>query len=232
MTTAMNERADAWLLRLIWLASPALPVGGFSYSEGMESAIESGWVRDEAGVCAWLTDQLHLSLARCDLPVLAQSCRAWARADLAQLASLNGWHAATRETAELRLQSEQMGRSMLEWLRGRHPEDPRVRALAELAPSPAWPLAYALALDPCDDDARIREGLLAFAFGWAENLVQAALKAVPLGQSAGQRVLGALREQIPAAVDESLGAQPQAFTPMLAVLSSQHEAQYSRLFRS
>ncbi|HXD07637.1 MAG TPA: urease accessory UreF family protein, partial [Burkholderiaceae bacterium] len=92
--------------------------------------------------------------------------------------------------------------------------------------------AYALALDPCDDDARIREGLLAFAFGWAENLVQAALKAVPLGQSAGQRVLGALREQIPAAVDESLGAQPQAFTPMLAVLSSQHEAQYSRLFRS
>ena len=222
------------LLQLMWLASPALPVGGFSYSEALEAAIETGLVRDEAQARAWLLDQLHLSLARSDIAVVSQAFKAWLRADLADIVELNTWVATTRETSELRQQSEQMGRSMVEWLKNRGESvDPRVAQLKALAPAPTWPVAFALAA--AQTGAPLREALLSFGLGWAENMVQAALKAVPLGQSAGQRILAALIDRIPAAVDEAaarMDSERQAFTPMLAILSAQHEVQYSRLFRS
>ena len=223
----------ASLLQLLWLASPALPVGGFSYSEGLEAAIESGAVHDETTAQAWLLDQLHLSLGRSELPLLAQAMAAWTAHDAARIAELNDWTLATRETSELRRQSEQMGRSMHDWLRQRAGDDPRVATLARLAPAPTWPIAFALAA--VRSGAAARDALLAFGFGWAENLVQAALKAAPLGQSAGQRILGALAAALPAVVEAALAladGERQAFTPMLAILSSQHETQYSRLFRS
>ena len=221
------------LLQLLWLASPALPVGGFSYSEGLESAIETGAVSDEASVSAWLLDQLQLGLGRGELPLLAQAIAAWQAHDAQRVTALNHWMLATRETGELRRQAEQMGRSMLEWLRQRAPDDARVAILAQLSPAPTWPVAFALAA--AQSGAEPRDTLLAFGFGWAENMVQAALKAVPLGQSAGQRILGALAAALPAIVDAALALpddERQAFTPMLAILSAQHETQYSRLFRS
>lgn len=222
------------LLQLMWLASPALPVGGFSYSEGLEAAVEAGCVRDEARAAAWLLDQLQLSQARSDLAVVAKAFKAWGRGDLAAIAELNAWVTTTRETAELRQQTEQMGRSMVEWLKNRGAAvDARVAELKALAPAPTWPVAFALAA--AQTGAPLREALLSFAFGWAENMVQAALKAVPLGQSAGQRILAALAEAIPGAVERAtalMDSERQAFTPMLAILSAQHEAQYSRLFRS
>ena len=222
------------LLQLMWLASPALPVGGFSYSEVLEAAVESGRVRDEAQAAAWLLDQLQLSLARSDLAVVAKAFKAWGRGDPATITELNAWVTTTRETAELRRQTEQMGRSMVEWLKNRGGAvDPRVAQLKALAPAPTWPVAFALAA--VQTGAALREALLSFAFGWAENMAQAALKAVPLGQSAGQRILAALTEAIPAAVDHAaalMDSERQAFTPMLAILSAQHERQYSRLFRS
>src|SRR6187549_3646221 len=94
------------LLRLIWLASPALPVGGFSYSEGIESAVEAGLVHDEATAANWITDHLHLALARADLAVLAQAVEAWRAKDTEALATLDAWVRATRETSELRQQTE------------------------------------------------------------------------------------------------------------------------------
>jgi urease accessory protein len=221
------------LLQLLWLASPVLPVGGFSYSEGLESAIESGAVDDEASAQAWLVDHLHLALGRSELPLLAQAIAAWAAHDMARIAALNDWALATRETSELRRQSEQMGRSMRDWLRQRDPDGARVGALADLAPAPAWPIAFALAA--ATSGASARDALLAFGFGWAENMVQAALKAMSLGQSGGQRMLGTLAAELPAVVEAALllpDGERQAFTPMLAILSSQHETQYSRLFRS
>lgn len=221
------------LLQLMWLASPALPVGGFSYSEGLEAAVEAGHVRTEADTAAWLLDQLHLSLARSELAVAAQAFKAWQRADLATITELNAWVLHTREASELRLQTEQTGRSLVEWLKNRGVPDARVAQLAALTPAPTWPVAFALAA--AQTGAPIREALLAYAFGWAENMMQAALKAVPLGQSAGQRVLTQLTAQIPAAVDHALRlreSERQAYTPMLAILSAQHETQYSRLFRS
>lgn len=221
------------LLQLLWLASPALPVGGFSYSEGLEAAIEAGLASDEAQVTTWLVDQLKLGLARSELAVLGKSYAAWRRADLETVGALNAWVACTRESSEMRLQTEQMGRSLAAWLAQRGRGDSRVTALAALLPSPTWPIAFALAAT--QSGASLRESLLAFAFGWSENMVQGAVKSIPLGQSAGQRILARLVDAIPATVDHAMtleaGAR-QAFMPRLAILSAQHESQYSRLFRS
>ena len=234
ITTAMvTESGDAsTLLQLIWLASPALPVGGFSYSEALESAVDAGRVGNEEQAAQWLSDQLALALARSEHAVVARAIDAWQRRDVDGIAALNRWVLSTRESAELRQQTEQMGRSMLEWLKNRESAE-AVAALAALAPAPSWPIAFAFAASR--SSAAARDALLSFAFGWAENMVQAALKAVPLGQNAGQRVLARLASEIPAAVEHALGladAERQAFAPMLAILSAQHESQYSRLFRS
>ena len=225
------------LLQLMWLASPALPVGGFSYSEGLESAIDAGLVRNEAEVSRWLVDQLHLALARADLAVVARAHAAWRQRDGERITELNDWVRLTRESSEFRQQTEQMGRSLGAWLTTQDADlafpDARIAELAALKPAPSWPVAFALAVERTG--APLREALLAHAFGWAENMVQAALKAVPLGQSAGQRILAALVEAIPAEVERAMtlpDSARQAHTPMLAILSAQHEAQYSRLFRS
>jgi urease accessory protein len=221
------------LLRLMRLASPSLPVGGFSYSEGLEAAVDHGLVRDEAQTLAWLVDQLQHAVVPSELAVVARAAEAWRRDDLAEIAALNEWQIATREARELRQQSEQMGRSLAQWLRHLDPPEPRLARLAALRPAPSWPVAFALA--GVATGAPVQAIALAFAAGWAEAMVQAALKAVPLGQSAGQRVLAGLGERIPAAVEAALALDRpamQAFTPMLAILASRHEAQYSRLFRS
>ena len=217
----------------MWLASPALPVGGFSYSEGFEAAVEARIVDNEATAAAWLIDQLHLVLARSDMAAMAKGYAAWRRRDTGSVDALNEWVRSTRESAEALQQTEQMGRSLALWLGQRGHDDKRVTHLAALAPSPTWPIAFALAA--VHSGAPVRESLLAFAFGWAENMVQAAVKSMPLGQSAGQRMLAALSREIPAAADHAtrlMDSERQAFAPMLAILSSQHETQYSRLFRS
>lgn len=219
---------DGTLLQLMWMASPALPIGAFSYSEGLESAVDAGLACTEASAGDWLVDQLHMTLARAELPVIAQALIAWRAADVGRIAELDDWVLRTRETSELRQQSEQMGRSMVEWLKSVHPE------LAALAPQPlTYPVAWALAIS--SSTATVREALLACAFGWTENMIQATVKSAPLGQSAGQRILARLAAEIPAAVDQALALgddERQAFAPMLAVLSARHETQYSRLFRS
>ena len=225
--------ATTALLQLIRLASPSLPVGGFSYSEGIESAVDAGHVFDEASAGAWLVDQLELGIGRSDLPVAARALAAWRRGDRDAVAEWNAWLATTRETSELRRQSEQMGRSLAQWLRQRSAADDRIALLDALAPAPQWPVAFALAA--ADSGASARAVLASLAAGWAENATQAALKAVPLGQTAAQRILTALAAAIPAAVERALAmpaGEMQAFAPMLAILSSQHEEQYSRLFRS
>lgn len=220
------------MLQLIWLASPALPVGGFSYSEVLETAVDRAGVATESVASDWLTDQLHLTLARGDLAVIAQAIPAWREADLIRIRQLNDWVLQTRETSELRLQAEQMGRSLLEWLRNHDGANAdHIDACAQMQPT--YPVAFALAAS--QTAASVRDCMLAYAFGWAENMVQAALKSVPLGQSAGQRILARLSRDIPAAVESALRlpeCERQAFSPRLAILSAQHETQYSRLFRS
>lgn len=220
------------LLGLIWLASPALPVGGFSYSDGLEAAIEHGMVVDEASCTQWLLDQLWLIQVRGDMAVMAQALPAWQALDAPRLQQLAQWVMSTRESAEARLQTEQMGRSMGDWLRNLHPtQTEALTLLAQLPPN--YPLAMALALSWTG--GTVEQALQAYAFGWAENMTQAALKAVPLGQSSGQRVLARLVQDIPSAAGAAMPISDddrQAFSPMWAILSSRHETQYSRLFRS
>lgn len=228
----------ASLLQLIWLASPALPVGGFSYSEGLEVAVERAGVTTELIASNWLSDQLALTLARADLAVVAQAIPAWQEcaagtpAAFDRIQQLADWTLQTRETQEARLQTEQMGRSLLDWLRNQGNTCSVCLAHCQQLP-PSYPLAYALAA--AQTQASVRDCLLAYAFGWAENMVQAAVKSIPLGQSAGQRLLARLAREIPAAVHTAMqlpADERQAFTPMLAILSAQHETQYARLFRS
>ena len=232
LTQAAQALPAASLLQLIWLASPALPVGGFSYSEGLESAVDRVGVATESIASDWLADQLHLTLARGDLAVIAQAIPAWRSSDLPRIRQLNDWVLQTRETSELRLQAEQMGRSLLDWLRNHDGANAaHIEACARMQPT--YPVAFALAAS--QTAANVRDCLLAYAFGWAENMVQAALKSIPLGQSAGQRILARLSRDIPAAVESAIqlsDSERQAFSPMLAILSAQHEVQYSRLFRS
>lgn len=233
---SMTTGTDAHLLQLIWLASPALPIGGFSYSEGMESAVDAGFVTNEETAAAWLVDQLHLTLARGELAVVAKAIAAWRDDDRERIAELDAWVLQTRETGEMRQQTQQMGRSLVEWLRTVRPE--LVESVAMAATGSArtdltLPVAFALAAGATG--APLRDCLLAFAFGWSENMMQAALKSVPLGQSSGQRILARLALEIPVAVDVALSLADdarQAFSPMLAILSARHETQYSRLFRS
>ena len=238
--TAAIALSPSSLLQLIWLASPALPVGGFSYSEGLEAFILRRQAAPEniAGdtnndwLVNWLCDQLHLNLTRGDLAVIAQAIPAWRNSDLNRISELNDWLLQTRETSELRAQAEQMGRSMCNWLRNHDGINTAQLAHCEQLP-PTYPIAFALAAAQLD--ASVSDCLLTYTFGWAENMVQAAIKSVPLGQTAGQRILARLSQHIPAAVQTAIDLpddERQAFSPMLAILSSQHETQYSRLFRS
>ena len=222
-------------LAMMWLASPALPVGGFSYSEGLEAAVEAAIVTDEVQTLDWLRGQLQLTLARSELPAACAAHAAWQDGDANALQAIQAWVLATRETSELRQQSQQMGRSMLEWLRNLRPDCPALPLAAQIAPAPAWPLAFALGALALGLDAEHMAHALAFS--WLENQVQAAMRAVPLGQSSGQRLLAALTPDIPAAVAQARNLQHrmddwQSFSPRLAILSSRHETQYSRLFRS
>ncbi|CAN5440668.1 urease accessory protein UreF [soil metagenome] len=239
MTTTIPTRIEvvasglpaASLIQLIWLASPALPIGGFSYSEGLEAAVDRAGVTTEAAAADWLADQLHLALSRSDLAIAAQAIHAWRHANLDRIAALNAWVLQTRETSEMRLQTTQMGRSLVEWMRNHELAQDKVEWLA--GNDPTYPVAFALAAS--QTQAPVRDCLMTLAFGWAENMMQAALKSVPLGQSSGQRILARLAADIPAAVDEAMALSDndrQAFSPMLAILSAQHETQYSRLFRS
>lgn len=227
---------DRALLSLLWLASPTLPIGGFSYSEGLEAAVHTGQVSDEASASEWIVGQLWLSQARSDLPVIAQALPAWHQHDWARLQALDDWVRHTRETAELRLQTEQMGRSLMEWVKSLQDASFDLSAVPEALRQPTYPVAYALALSwRWPVGTPVRDALLAAGFAWAENMVQAAIKSVPLGQSAGQRIVARVCRELPAAIDAALAvtdATRQAFSPMLAVLSARHETQYSRLFRS
>ena len=216
--------------RLLQLASPALPVGAYSYSQGLEPAIESGIVTDAASAVRWIGDVLDLAVAPMEAPVFLRLASAWRANDVAAVARWNEEFVASRETAELRAETLQMGHSLRNLLRDLGVEDiARLDAIED----PAYPTAFAFAVTAWEIDAR--EALSAYLFAWIENQVMAAIKAVPLGQTQGQRMLGALAQRIGKIVERAAGARDEDlcnFAPGLALASSRHETQYSRIFRS
>lgn len=215
------------------LGSPALPVGAFSYSQGLESAVEHGVIVDAESAERWINDQLEWVIARCDMPLTALLLQAWSVEDHARVRTLNDWFLASRESRELRLEAEQMGHSAQRWaLSMPLGEDHQQRALAALAPC-AYPAVFAYAAHVFTVQAE--EAVAAFAYAWLENQVAAAIKCFPLGQTAGQRILlnaHARIAQFAAHAVETPFSELSTGAPMLGILSARHETQYSRLFRS
>ncbi|MGI4815198.1 MAG: urease accessory protein UreF [Janthinobacterium lividum] len=234
------------LLTLLHLASPALPIGGFSYSQGLEAAIDAGLVSDAASVGTWIDSGLDV-LAHGELAFLAQQYRYWASHAIESLIEADAFFLASRESGELRRETEQMGWSLVQLCQSLDWGDTARRAtLARFKPI-SLPSAFAYAACVQADtgastslampafEPSLAACLVAYAFSWTENQVAAALKAVPLGQVAGQRVLFGARAAIDAAVTCAVARAPDTFntfSPQLGVLSARHESQYSRLFRS
>lgn len=216
------------LLRLLQLSSVSLPVGGFSFSQGMEYAIECGWIKDVAETRCWLSAQLYESVARIDLPVLFCAMSAIKSDDIHAWQRWNDISLANRETVELRLTETAMGEALKRLLKTLNVDVPvaagneySFAALFAIA-AVAWNIESALAAH-------------GFVWSWLENQVSAATKLVPLGQSQAQQLLIDMQNDIAPAI--SLAESLDEFTlggslPALAIASSKHETQYSRLFRS
>lgn len=217
-------------LKLLQLVSPALPVGAYSYSQGLEAAVESGVIRDAASAQRWIGDVLELTLRGTEAPVLLRLAHAWGSNDFASAERWNDEFLASREAAELRAETVQMGYSMRRLVHELGvPNAVALDAFEELA----YPAAFAFAVAAWKIDAR--EALAAYLFSWAENQVLAALKSVPLGQTDGQRMLIAIGERIPAVVGHAASLGDDEFfnfAPGFALASARHETQYSRIFRS
>lgn len=220
------------LVRLLHLASPALPVGAFSYSQGLEWQVDCGAIRTEADAGEWIMAVLDAGMSRFELPLLAALMHAWSAGERAALAALNADYLASREAAELRAETVQMGYSCVQLLKALDACRDVAGVLADID-QPAFPTAWsgaAVALG-----VPVEPALTAWTWAWAENQVMAAIKAVPLGQTAGQRLLMTLGEAIPPRVAVALALPPERwsnFAPGLAIASCRHETQYSRLFRS
>jgi len=220
------------LIRLLHLASPALPVGAFSYSQGLESAVELGWVTTREGAGAWIGDALELAVGRLEAPVWLRLHAAWTRGDAAEAARWNELFLASRDTAEGRLETVQMGYSLGRLLESLDPV--RFPPLMGMGwDEPAFPAEFARAAAAWG--VRAEEGLAAYLWAWLENQVTAAVKVVPLGQTDGQRLLFELGERLPGVVRgawEASDGDLAGSAPALGLAGALHETQYSRLFRS
>jgi urease accessory protein len=226
----VNSPAAWGLLRL---ASPQLPIGGYSYSQGLEMAVEQGLVATPEQAATWLEDQLLLNLARFEAPLLLAHCEAAAREDWSALAELAERHRASRETRELQLESRQMGYSLGQLLDGLPELDGPARALLARTREPGLALTWALAARAW----RIppSEALAAWLWGWLENQLAVLMKTLPLGQQAAQRLTSRLLPVLSQAQREAreLPEREWGSAPFGLVLTSMaHERQYSRLFRS
>ena len=219
---------DHGLLRLLQLSSVSLPVGGYAFSQGMEYAIDKGWVTKQAQVADWTQLQLLQSLARVDLPVLRLAMAAWAQRDEARIIELNDLILACRETKELRLNDTAMGEALARLLRSLGIETPFVR-LEDIS----FVVLFAIAATHWQ--VEFDSAALGFSWSWLENQIAAATKLVPLGQTQAQLLLGQLQPTLSEAIalsktidEDDIGAG----LPAVAIASCLHETQYSRLFRS
>jgi urease accessory protein len=224
-----TNRDPQALLRLCHLVSPALPVGAYAYSQGLEYAVHAGWVHDEATTLDWLAGLSSHALGSLDLPILLRLHRAWSAADPAAVRDWTSQLIAARETAELRAEELHLGRAL-------------ARVLVELEigeaahwqqASPAFATMFSLAAARWHISAS--DTLAGYLWAWSENQVLAAVKLVPLGQSAGQRLLHRLTAAMPAIIERAQLLDDDAIgvgTVSQAFASALHESQYTRLFRS
>ena len=224
---------SASLLHLLQLASPSLPVGAYSYSQGLETAMASGFVHDEQSARAWIVDMLDEIVARFEAPLTWRLIQAFDARDADAVAQWTAMFLASRDSAEFRAETVQMGYSLAKLIGELTPEDTELLNLLQAQAEIPFPTALAAATVALKVPAE--SALLGMLFSWAENQVLACVKSVPLGQVSGQRLLLSLTEAIEAAAvtartlaDDELSN----WSPGLSLLSMQHEVQYSRLYRS
>jgi urease accessory protein len=226
---AAGVRDPLALLRLFHLVSPALPVGAYAYSQGLEYATHIGWIHDEASTLAWLEGLAAFGVGTLDLPLLRRLHVAWSAGDEPAVRRWNAQLLAARETSELRAEELHLGRSLA-----------RVLVELELREAGDWQraaTAYAtmFSLAAVRWHIEVADALRGYLWSWCENQVLAALKLVPLGQSAGQRLLHRLSQGIPGIVERALQLDEAAIGVggvSQALASARHETQYTRLFRS
>ncbi len=222
--------SPATLPRLLQLCSPTLPVGAYAYSQGLESAVEQGWVGDEASAGAWILGLLGHTVRRLDLPVLIRLHGAWQAGDRDAVRRWNARLYASREAAELQREDQQLGAAL-------------ARLLSDLGLEEAEPwrnasrvcFATLFGLAAARWEIPLPEAATGYAWAWTENQVIAATRLIPLGQTASQRLLVAAGPIIAVAVADGLALSDEeigAAAPGLALASALHETQYSRLFRS
>lgn len=217
-------------LRLYQLTSPSLPVGAFTYSQGLEWAIERGWVSSADSLGDWLESVLRHSLVTLELPLLNRLYLAFQQQDAARVDEYCQWLLCCRETRELRQEERQRGAALATLLPNLGVEIPPA-----LEASVRSTQLAGFALASARWDIPPRDALLGFCWSWLEAGVMAGVKLVPLGQTAGQQLLLRLSEAVPAALDRALEIDDDhigSSTPALAIASSRHETQYTRLFRS
>ena len=227
ITVMINDLA---LLRLLQLVSPGLPIGMYSYSQGLERAIDDGWVTTADEVHEWLEGLLEHGLTQIDLPVMMRLFDAWTLADNEAVVRWSKILTACRETSELRAEDRQTGQALA-----------RLLVALELDDAQAWlrkpeaTFATLFSLAAVRWAVPKRQAAIGYLWSWLENQVLCAVKLVPLGQVAGQRLLIGLASRLPEQInralllaDDEIGSS--AFG--LALASSRHETQYSRLFRS
>lgn len=221
----MNAAA---LLHLLQFASPALPIGGYSYSQGLEAAIEQGLVKDADSARTWIVAYLHDVMATWDAPLLWRLMHAFASSDQAAISLWSERFIASRDTSEFRAESIQMGYSLVRLV-----AELGVADVSALGDEVALPTAFACAVAGLDIPPA--DALLAWLFAWAENQVLVCVKSIPLGQVAGQRLLLSLRDDIERAASTARDIPDDAMSnwaPGLSMLSMQHEVQHGRLYRS
>jgi len=217
------------LLRLFHLVSPALPIGAYAYSQGLEYAVEAGWIGDEAATLDWLLALSRHALGTLDLPILLRLQRSWRAGDIAAVRSWTARLIGSRATAESRAEERHLGRALA-----------RVLIELELSEAGAWrtgeaSFATLFSLAAVRWQIRESDALSGYLWAWSENQVLAALKLVPLGQSAGQRMLHRLGDSMPQIVERAMHLGEEAIgvgviAPALA--GALHESQYTRLFQS
>jgi urease accessory protein len=229
--SVQNSGCDALqLTRLLQLASPALPVGAFAWSEGLEFAVHTGWVNDESSARQWILGVLANCVARLDVPMFQCLHRAWRNDDEVAVREHSRWLLACRESAELRAGDRQLGQAL-------------ARVLVELGETRAraWcrdkdvSFAAMFALASARWHIQARHAAIAMMWSWCENMVASSIKLVPLGHSAGQRLLYEAGALLPELCVAGFALERDCIAggaPGLALASAAHETQRTRLFRS
>lgn len=215
-------------LRLMQLISPTLPIGSFAYSQGLEYAVDAGWIKTEEQTKQWIKGQIKNTLSSLDIPVMQRIYKAWQEEEYETVIYWNKWLLAAREAKELHDEDTQLGKALLRLIRGldmKFPLDSEID----------WSYPAIFSYAAVKWDIPFSAAANGFLWAWSENQVAAAIKVVPLGQTAGQCILSAVLKDIPGAVKQSSGFNDDdigMLAPGVAIASALHETQYSRLFRS